>query len=360
MSRDDPSQRFGCGVHRVFLAPRGEGGTSVLAELPWTQLTYGRKLDDMSAASVTLAESCVPQPEPFAHEVVVYRDNRVVWVGPVTEPVDGVNEEGVDDFQIPARDLFQWFERRWIPASARRLRGEALQFSLEDLAFMFRLIAEEALEDDPSPNIQFAVSPTGVTGTRSYAAGAFTRSADAMRELSRTAVDWTMRGRTMICGGREVPAVANFVLTGNTVVNPRRRRIGLNAASEVAVIGGSSPTGGAPYAAIATDPGSIMGLVQQVIQEADIADPYSVRAAARTHLAFAKAAPFELSCQLSPELAVGFDDLIPGTVVPVHMDLVWARIHEPMRLQTVDVSARAEDNTETITVTLTQVGSVEQ
>lgn len=82
-----------------------QGGKRLFAVLDAvTEVTWARKLDDYSEASVKLAKPALsplcwskiaaqydndgmllrPGIEPWAHELSIYRDHGLVWQGPVT------------------------------------------------------------------------------------------------------------------------------------------------------------------------------------------------------------------------------------------------------------------------------------
>jgi hypothetical protein len=101
-----------------------QGGKHLFAPLDGvTQVTWGRKLDDYSEASVTLAKGTVspqcwqkitpkadgtrPGIEPWAHELSIYRDRQLVWQGPVVEW-----SETRDHIELLARDVLAWMDRR--------------------------------------------------------------------------------------------------------------------------------------------------------------------------------------------------------------------------------------------------------
>lgn len=115
------AQRYDALVH-------WQGGKRQFAHLSGvTQVTWARKLGDYSEASVTLAKGDLthgcweqiapkfdedgtllrPGIEPWAHELSLYRDHRLVWQGPIVSMI-----ETQDAIEIEARDVLAWMDRR--------------------------------------------------------------------------------------------------------------------------------------------------------------------------------------------------------------------------------------------------------
>lgn len=137
---------LGC-AQRYDAAVHWQGGRNVFCLLDSvTEITWRRKLGDYSEASVTLAKPALsPQcwsklaPEfdqhgavikpglsPWAHELSIYRDHRLVWQGPIVEWV-----ESRDSIEISARDVLAWMDRRVVDLNLAggtpdgdRFRGE--------------------------------------------------------------------------------------------------------------------------------------------------------------------------------------------------------------------------------------------
>lgn len=79
------------------------------------KLSWGRKLDDYSEASITVAKkdasaNCcgkLGQVHTWGHELSIYRDDEFVWQGPIVN-----KHEFRDRFVFDARDMLAWFDRR--------------------------------------------------------------------------------------------------------------------------------------------------------------------------------------------------------------------------------------------------------
>lgn len=142
----DQHNRLGCAQDYEAVV-HFQGGKQVHTRLDGaTEITWGRKLDDYSEASVTLAkrqlsEQCwrkiggiwetreypdengvmrkwlhmvEPGVEPWMHELSIYRDKGLVWQGPIVEVIEK-RDEGL--IEINARDVLFWLDRRVLSLS---------------------------------------------------------------------------------------------------------------------------------------------------------------------------------------------------------------------------------------------------
>lgn len=347
------SGQLGQEVPHVFIGPRGGG--AFIVELPWSSVAFSRRLDDMSDGSVSVAAEGLASDDCCAalndlkawqHELVIWRDDLSQWLGPVTDPV--YESEGVS---IPARDLFEWFERRLLPYDRT--------FDNLELSTIFNQYVTDALAHDTSPNITVAATPTGITGDRKILASERRRAADELRELSRTGLDFTFVGRTLHVGGVEIPASALAILTSETVNAPKLTERGSITASEVTVLGAT--VGTAQIIGTAGGVGADTGLVQLVFTEESIRDNASAQSAAQTRLDLLGTPPKYLECSLVPESPISLADLIPGARVDVAMNVGCKEVIGAFRLLGVDCSWTADDSgiSQDIKVTLEPTGTVE-
>lgn len=325
---------LGCGEHRVLLQERGGG--DILTELPWDTLRYGRKLDEISEANVSVGLAGVRDDDccwalgnlqAWEHELAIWRDNTEVWVGVVGEP-----EYTREQVVIPARDLFTWFEVRVLPVDRT--------FTATDLGDIFQIYADDALAADNSMGIVVATTPVGVIGDRQVAAVSYRRAADELRELARSGIDWTMIGRTMLVGGEQVPTTASLSLVEDDILDPKARIRGFLTTTEAIVVGGQGHVSETPVVGIAGGVDPVYGLVQRVTSEPAILDDNSAFYAADAQLAFAASPPTFVEGRLDPNAGFGFEDLIPGTRADLRLDIGCRRILDAFRLQSVDVAAR--------------------
>jgi len=342
---------LGCGHPRAFI--QSVGGTNPITELAVSNVSWGRRLDELSDGRVVLGETqdaaCLPvlaSLTPFSHELAIWRDSEEVWVGPVSEPIYTLG-----GLTIPARDLFQWFERRLLPFDR--------VFTDVDLSVIAAAYIDDALSRDNTPAIATDVNLCGITGTRSVASTAFRRAADEIRELARTGLDFTVVRRRVIFGGIEI-AVPNLpTLTADIFEVGEVRLAGLEMGNEITVFG--SPPEGVTTPIYGQAGGVDVPLVQQTYSEPSILDLASATSAAETRYALLRSAPLYVTGRLLESAPVSMADLIPGAHAKFVQQVGFRSFDETMRLVAVDVDATASDDgeTETVRLTMQPLGAVE-
>lgn len=335
--------RLGCGSHQVYLT--NLGGTQRLAPLGFSSLSYGRRLDEMTAARIDLTvaqdASCLPYLsilEPFTHEISIYRDDVEVWAGPITEPIFRYDSATLD-----ARDIFQYFERRILPFTRT--------FVAQDLALIATRYIEDALSIDTSPNISISTAPCGVIGTRAVADFEYRRAADEIRELARTGLDFTALARTIRFGGATIATNPLPTLTESIFEVAEVRLAGLQMANDVFVFGSS--TVGVTTPTVGRAGGFDLPVIQQTYQEPSILDVLSADDAARTRLDFLRTAPVYISGRLDEDAPVAFSSLVPGAVAPVRQQVGFRSVNTTGRLMEVAVSVTKSESGEEENVRLT-------
>ncbi len=338
---------LGCGSYEIFAQTRG--GKNVLGLLDYQSASFGGVLDDISSASVTIgsrglanSDCCrvLQQINFYEHEISIQRDGVEVWVGPVLDP--SFSEDSVT---IPARDLFHWFERRVLPTDRN---------ITDDLASIFDQFATDALSIDTSPNISIAPNPTGVIGQRTVIANNFDRAADRLRELSTTALDFTARGRTIICGGQTVTTPAIAVLSAELLTGAKITPKGSIMATDVIVTGQTLANGTQMIARA----GAGSGLVQVVYSEPSILDQPSLDHAAQSYYAMLSDPVYVEGGVLDPQTPFDFADLISGARVDVALMIGCKTLIGPQRLKSFGVNLVNDPNgfTETISPVLIPLG----
>lgn len=359
---------LGCGMWRSFIACRGGGE---LLELAHSSLAMGRRVDDMSSGSAVITGSSLSRArpdvqrqccavlndlEPWEHELLLWRDSDAdsidpTWAGPVIQPKWGINEDGEDSVTIDARDLFQWLERRLLDRSR--------EFTETDLADIFVKYLSDGLHHDPTPNIAWSASPTGITGDRTIDPSAFRRASDELRELARSGVDFTMRGRTMLIGGVEIPTADLGILLTEHFTSLELSLDGLQTETESTVVGARPNRAGPPIYAIAGDVDPARGLVQVAVTESGIEDVESAQAAANSRNALLGDSPLWVSGVLDPNAPVSFDQLIPGARADLRLQFLCREVVGVFRLQEVSVRV-GSDGDESVSVTFSTLGTTEE
>lgn len=110
-------------VELVFVQVQDDTGAALPAPVPWggemlqgvTRVTWGREVNGVSEAVITVGGTpdrtpCCEQIgkiQPGMYEVRLWRDNEMVWEGPITEDVETTRGE---PYVIHARDVLSWFE----------------------------------------------------------------------------------------------------------------------------------------------------------------------------------------------------------------------------------------------------------
>lgn len=305
-----PRGSIGCGSWSAYLTPRGGGAP--LAEIPFASLGFSRVLDGSAQCSLSIPltghhrTACcavLSTAEPWRDEVVIYRDNDVAFVGPLVSV-----EVGTDGGRMTVQDLFHWTERRFISTDL---------FFSSDASVAFEGIFDAAMAPDTSPNIEMIAHASGVEVVRTVMGKEFQRASDLLRELARTAVDFTTIGRQVIVGGKEVfePGIgpgASLIVHDEGVSSVTVTKDGSQFATDVAVIGEPVFQGADRIFGRATRSALLYGLVQQSFAELEITDTPSADANALARLESMQPAPLLVSVTFTPSAAFSFKDLIPG------------------------------------------------
>jgi hypothetical protein len=349
--------RFGYGEWTAQVTDRG--GDPVRFDFPWSSLSMTRVLNGNGDGKANILSWGPGAPsrgqvlagsEPWRHELALYRDGELAFVGPVQKV--GSREHG----DLYAQDLFAWMEVRFIEED---FHGDG------DVAGIFRAVFDAAYDKDDSPNIQISTRSTGVDAVRDYKAVEFQWAADAMRELARTGLDFTMDGRRLLAGGAEVFLSDDpLILHDEGVVYPAEvTREGDGFATDVAVFGNTTEVGGVPITGRATRSSSVYGVVQRSFTELKIRDTPSATANAIGRLEAVQPAPLRVRATLTPEAAFGFGDLVPGRRFEVYLrESSDIPVSQTMRLQHVDASITANEEAveETVVVQLIPLGVTEE
>lgn len=345
--RREAGIRLGCGDYQLFL--QTQGGGQRLALIPFNDLTYGRRLDEISDARVvagvdkTDCDPALRTIEPWTHELSIWRDSEEVWIGPIVRAIYRQNS-----LEISARDMFTWFERRFLPVD---------RDMTDDLSVIAGQFIRDAMDQDSTPGIIAVPQLCGVEGHRKVFAATYRRAADEIREMARTGLDFTAVGRTIYFGGEEIITDPLMTLTDSSFEVSELDIDGLSAATEVIVLGENGTTSSAPVTGRAGGVG-IPGLLQQMYYEAAILDNSSAEDAAEGRLQLLSRPPLMPSGRLLEDAAILFQDLIPGASVDVAIEVGVRQVVDTFRLLAVNVSVAVTDSgtTESITVGLEPPG----
>lgn len=357
VARPTHFKELGCGHYRVVITQRG--GSPILTEPAFTAVYFGRRLDDSSSATVEISvEAAKNDPvccaaladlEPFRHEVNVYRDNELIWVGPVHDVT-----YDADKISIACKDLISWFDRRIIETD----------FGFrEDVADIFERLADAALARDNSPNIRVHTKRTGLIVAKSYLATDRIIAGDAMRELGNLGLDFTAVGRKIYTGGIEISFPRDLRVWQPSIRTMHIVKTGSEMANEVFVTG--TPPGNSDttlYGTATSRSDSYYGLIQAITSRPSDKEEEALDALARSRLEFLHQPPLYITASFAPESPFGINDLIPGIRCDVRLEQNCLKINQVMRLQSLSVSAVATAQggvSESINATITPLGAEE-
>jgi lysophospholipase L1-like esterase len=374
-----------CGKYDVWVYERG--GEVPLGRVLFNSLSYGRKIDDVSTATVQLGirgvkpyiipprdettdvsptsflgdpDNCcwlLSEINPWEHELVIFRNGSVVWAGPIqTVEIDN----GTGQATIEADDMMKWLDRRFIRCE--------IDMTEADLALIWLSVFRSAHDISPV-GISTTVYRTGVKGDRYYAPDQFKVAGDELRELARTGLDWTVVGRQIIVGPQEISTPPIATLYDEAFQRaPVIVKSGIDTATRWVVGGGGAGADGPAYWASApeifqSDPS--FGLVEKFVSEPSILDAddpeSSSRAAAQTRWDLLHAPiVFLRDAVLAPTASVTMEELVPGARIDMNLVEVCQPIIEQYRLRDVNVSFTVGEKgggTEEVKITVTPLGT---
>lgn len=343
-----PTNTLGCGRYTAQIWERGGSGL-LFSKLPCNDGSWERVLDDTSQASVNLvglgrSVACfeaIRDGEPMAYELALARDDLIVWQGPLSAKQSEGTKGGYS-----ARDLSTWWDRRILPVDRIYVQT--------DLATIFEQLANDAMLEDPTPNISVSTTPVGVLGDRKYLAGQNLFAGQEMRSLAQTGIDFTTIVREIRAGGIVVPTEPIVLLQDRHLVgSPSVNVDGLSMANRVRVVGAGGGDGADPIVGEARDEESIAkyGLSDEVIRDDSIRDVPSATAAAVSRLALVRVpVPVLTSVNLDSSAPVDIDSLVPGALVGCAFSSSGIEVAGTFRIQKVGVSFKGAGESVTLTL----------
>lgn len=347
---------FGSGEWTVQLV--GRGGSPIRAEVPFASLSRRKVLNTFGTATIQLDVSGESRSicceafnavEPWRDEVLLWRDGVLDYAGPILTM--DISAEGGS---ITSNDLFHWMDVRSIDEDF---------FGSGDLADVFSRIFAFGYDKDTSPNIDITTRQCGVKGVRRFDGEQFTRCADAMREIARTALDFTVIGRRILAGGAEVFLNDSpLLIHDDGVISVGANKDGKSFASDVAVFGGTSFREDDQESRVVHATGRAVsgveryGLVQRSFTELYIKDGASADANADARLKSVQPLPLSLRVEIGPNAAFEFGDLIPGRLADVRLTEAagCAEVMQEMRVTDIDITV--DESGESVPATLAPVG----
>lgn len=332
---------LGCApVYEVLVTNRC--GKATVANLGnFERLTWGRVLDDVSQASVTMPGNCCEElanVRSWANELHIIRDGEEVWAGPiVTQPNC---RSGVT---FVAWDVSGWLDRRVIRARTC-FDPDCGGVATDGPGIAERLVTAGFAPDDPCVLPLLTTIRGGPTQERDYLA-ASNYVMPALKDLAKGALDFTTVGRRII-------------------LMPEGYLLGRTALLSCESFGGDVCTteDGLGLATAAWVQGKLADNVTTVVGSSGGVDPFyglvevlqqddtvrTVQAANRQAAGIVNArnpAPVLVQAPsgsaLDPEAPVCISQLVPGVEVPVMMDCTCRQVAQSMRLTKLDVTVDA-------------------
>lgn len=351
IERFRPESQLGCGHYEALVLTRG-GGT-VVSILPWTTLSWQWLLDDTSTADVGglsgLDDNCcreIAGVRAWEHELAIYRNDELIWVGPITRVSTPPGE-----FTISARDLTAWWDHRLIHSD--------IHLAETELATVFTVIHEDALAPDPSPNFTVSAMATGIRTTRNILALQHTLAGPTLRDLSTVGIDWTAIAR-VVHAGPVVPTASIGTFTDDHFVTPPTPvRDGGVQANRWIVRGAGGGSAGDTIFGDAADgtAADLDGLLESVDSNSTIADYASAQAASESHLHLTSEVVTVENCILSPDAPFPLDVLVPGALCELELAQTCIPVSGQFKLKSVGASPSANSDNDGVTLVFQPVGA---
>lgn len=339
---------LGCCDNRATIWDRC-GGTKIVDLDAVTCVSYGRDLDDLSEASVTVGRdgTCcdlLDNVRTWRHQLVIHRCGELVWSGPILRLT--YNQ---DDTKIDAVDGLAWLDRRLVRTSREECGG------LADIAA--GLIAEGLTHPDGAADrtcLEVEYRGCEHTGCRKYEACQTTVAAE-LRSLAKGSLNFTMVGRLLVvwCGGAATTPMGRTTTLQDKHFMGALSVIedGYSAATAVCVQG-KGVTG---YCGGTDD---YLDLLEVTVKDDTITTVADATALACQEVAARSRPPLILSVpdgvRLDPSAPVDFAQLVPGAVIPVWSSSTCRTVSEEMALTQVRVQqgCSGEGGEEQVTITL--------
>jgi hypothetical protein len=199
------SQILGCPQGYTVMVTHRGGGAPVGVLDGVSSLTWDRKYNGAGAASITMGQGQVSSNccrllhrlgedrSQGAYEIAIYRDNDLVWCGPIltlTETVSPTQQQ----FTITASDVLGYLDRHWLQAGYN-LTGDVVEIAST-------VIGTDLLTDDPGIGRGIVKTDSGVVITRAAGRASNTILGE-MNALVTLGLRYTTAVRTLYLGGQQ-------------------------------------------------------------------------------------------------------------------------------------------------------------
>lgn len=341
---------LGCGTQRLVITDRC--GAKTVCELTddLNSLEYGRVMDDTSRAKAVVGKTggvsgaccqCVGNLRTWLHSGVIYRSGKLVWgPGPITNI-----RENTGSITLTIKDISAWLDRRLVHAEHNFVNTDIVQIAVQ-------LITDAMAPDDPCDIIgNLQVLGEGTKIDYQVAANRI-RAGDALRDLARLGLDFTVLGTSIILAPALSFGPYTTLMDNDFLTDIEVEERGEDAATEWVVAGEavSGSCGG-------IDP--VYGLIEQLAQEDNLVDADSCTVGACNRLQASNPAPVFINvpddAQLAAKAPVNFEHLVPGLLLPVNLTQTCRKVAITNRLTAMNVKAEAGD--ERVGITLAPLGT---
>lgn len=301
-----------------------------------TQVNWSRKLDAISTAQVTIAkmsagaDCCagIGQTQPWSHELGIFRDNDLMWQGPVQTIT-----EDKDYVTITAADVVAWMGVRY-----NRDAYDFINSGMDQTDIALYFINQAFAPDDPHVR-EFVVSrPTGATYQAPQHNAYTTTWGAALDDLAKQDLDYTTVGRRIIVGGDLSPLSPHLALSDTAFL----------ANLQVIMDGGQLATrfcaSGQEGANVACVGGvdKFYGLVERMVSADSITSEWDALYNAQSEYNVSYPQPVVITVPSGASLAdtapIGIDQLVCGARIDVALESFCRDIGQPMRLTSVNVA----------------------
>ncbi len=328
LERPTDEFRLGCGNYEYAIKSRC--GTFHLLGFDTAQTNWSRTLNGVSTAKcqIPAPTGCgrdLGRIRPWGHELWIYRNGAVVWVGPVTN----VSWEGAT-CTIEAADLMHW-------ASVREIHKN-VDFTgvcAKEASEVFTELCTEGFAYEPIC-LTLDVGPVGSMAEMFFKAGEHKTLLSQVNELSRGLVDWTVYCRRLIGGsrlGRFVGRLSDNDFTSTPAIAQRAS----DTATRVTVIGESNLVVG-QVGAVDT----FYGLVERTFKLPNLKDAAAAQAAAQRIWDEMHYPPVECddnwATDLMPTSPCRIEDLVPGNLFAILLTSGYRDVDTMMRMTRLEVA----------------------
>lgn len=256
----------GCGTHTARVLDR-HGATVATANV-LTEIEWSRSLDAISTARAVIQpdEDCcgrLGRISTWRNRLVVYRDGRYVWDGPLTAITWSLGQ-----VELRASDVLAWLDVR-VPHEDRA-------FTDVDLTEIAEWLIEDGFAPDDPGHVVEVVGRAGVTGSRSYSRG-IGQTGDHLRQLAEAGLDYTAIGSKILLLPETHLVPVGRLSDADLPDGLEVSEDGLSLGTKWYVAG--SEQSGVIGAAGGTDP--YYGLHERYVEQTEITDQTSADEAAR-------------------------------------------------------------------------------